>query len=113
MNDAAIAAATGVQPSTFHRWQRAEGTKLPTLDKVEQFCTGLEIPASAAYAALGINDTREPTPASPLDPDLRQLARILADPNVAEAEKLAIRHTIRMLARAARAANSAEPEPAE
>jgi transcriptional regulator with XRE-family HTH domain len=113
MNDAAIAKATGVQPSTFHRWQRGEGTKLPTLEKVQQFCAGLDIPPSAAYAALGIDDTREPTPESPLDPDLSRLARILRDPNVDEDEKQAIRHTIRMLARAARAANEAEPEPAE
>lgn len=113
MNDAAIAAATGVQPSTFHRWQRGEGTKLPTLDKVQQFCRGLDIPVAAAYASLGIDETREPTPAAPLDPDLSRLARILADPNVSEAEKQAIRHTIRMLARAARSERSTEPEPAE
>lgn len=109
MNDAAIAEATRVQPSTFHRWQRGEGTKMPTLDKVQQFCRGLDIPVAAAYAALGIDETREPTPPAPLDPDLSRLARILADPGVSEEEKQAIRHTIRMLARAARG----EREPAE
>lgn len=106
MNDGAIAKATGVQPSTFHRWQRGEGTKLPTLDKVQAFCRGLEIPPAAAYAALGIDETREPTPEAPLDPDLKRLARILADPSVPEATKQAIRYNIRALARA-------EREPAE
>jgi transcriptional regulator with XRE-family HTH domain len=102
MNDAAIAKATGVQPSTFHRWQRGEGTQLPTLDKVRRFFAGLDIPLRPALVALGIDETRETTPESPLDPDLTRIARILSDPNVPEAEKQAIRHTIRMLARAAR-----------
>ncbi len=58
-----------------------------------------------------MTDAREATPEPPLDPDLRRLGRILGDPNVSEAEKLAIRHTIRMLARAARV--EIETEPAE
>lgn len=102
MNDAAIAQATGVQPSTFHRWQRAEGAKLPQIEKVNAFFDGLEIPRGAAYAALGIEEQRKATPAAPLDPDLARAARILADPNVPEATKQAIRLTIRALSRAAR-----------
>lgn len=108
LTDHDIKRATGIQPSTFHRWQTLEGG-LPQWAKVQAFCVGLDIPPAAAAAALGITDEREATPEAPLDPDLSRLARILADPTVPEAEKQAIRHTIRMLARAARA----EREPAE
>lgn len=103
LTDPEIRRLTGIHPSTFHKWQSGEGG-LPKLDKVQAFCRGLDIPVAAAYAALGITEsTPEPTPEAPLDPDLRRIARIFADPNVPEAEKQAIRHTIRMLARAARA----------
>lgn len=97
MNDLAIHKATGVTPTTFHRWQRGEGTQLPTLEKVRAFCAGLDIPVAPALAALGINDTREATPEPPLDPDLRRLAHILADPNVSDADKMYIRRTLQML----------------
>jgi transcriptional regulator with XRE-family HTH domain len=111
MNDAAIAKATGVQPSTFHRWQRGEGTKLPQLEKVRAFCAGLDVPLRPALIALGIDETREPTPEI-VDADLRDIARTLADPSVSEATKQAIRHTIRALNRSARAERSAR-EPAD
>lgn len=102
MNDAAIKAATGISPSTFHKWQSGEGG-LPKWEKVAAFCTGLDIPVMAGAAALGISDrVREPEPEPAEDPDLRRLGRLLRDPNVTEAEKQAIRHTIRMLARATR-----------
>lgn len=107
LTDPDIYRLTGVRPSTFHRWQTLEGG-LPTIPKVDAFCDGLDIPRGAAYAALGIQETREATPAT-LDPDLSRLARILEDPAVPEEEKQAIRHTIRMLSRAARG----EREPAE
>lgn len=108
MTDIDIKTATGIGPSTFHRWRAAEGG-VPKLEKVVAFCTGLDIPADAALAALGVSPRdRAPEPGPTIDPDLRRLARILADPNVSEAEKLAIRHTIRMLSRA-----SSSPEPIE
>lgn len=100
MNDADIAQATGVQPSTFHRWQRGEGTLLPNVAKVRSFFQGLDVPLRPALIALGLDETREPTPEPQLDPDLRRLARMLADPNVPDAEKQAIRHTVRALVRA-------------
>lgn len=103
MTDLDIKAATGIPPSTFHRWQSTEGG-LPRWEKVAAFCAGLDIPASAAAAALGISDQpREPEPEPTDDPDLRALGRRLRDPNVPEAEKQAIRHTIRLLARTTRA----------
>lgn len=107
LTDLEIKKATGVQASTFHRWQTLEGG-LPKWEKVQAFCIGLDIPPAAAAAALGITDERQLMPEVSLDPDLSRLARILADPSVPEAEKQAIRHTIRMLSRAARA----EREPA-
>lgn len=115
MTDPDIAKVTGVQPSTFHRWQRGEGSQLPTITKVRAFCEGLDVPLRPALIALGIDDSREPTPEPPLDPDLRRLARILGDPSVAEAEKQAIRHTVRMLARATRITQdeAADAEPVE
>lgn len=102
MTDKDIHRATGITPSTFHRWQGNDGG-LPKWEKVAAFCTGLDIPLSAAAVVLGISDTvREPEPEPTDDPDLRRLGRLLRDPNVSEAEKLAIRHTIRMLARSTR-----------
>jgi hypothetical protein len=97
MTDIDIQRVTGVQASTFHRWQRGEGKQLPTLPKVRAFCTGLDIPVAPALTALGIDDKREPTPEPPLDPDLRRLARILADPNVSDVDKTYIRRTLQML----------------
>lgn len=105
LTDPEIKRLTGIQPSTFHRWQTMQGG-LPKIDKVVAFCRGLEIPESAAFAALGVDERPGgPTPVTD-DPDLSRLARILADPTVPEATKQAIRHTIRALSRA-------EREPAE
>lgn len=109
LTDLDIKRLTSIQPSTFHRWRTTEGG-LPKIEKVNAFCDGLDIPRSAAYAALGIDETREPTPEPPLDPDLRRLARTLADPNVPEATKEAIRHTIRALSRAERKELDAPPQ---
>ncbi|MCW6005547.1 hypothetical protein K1W54_13300 [Micromonospora sp. CPCC 205371] len=102
MTDKDIHSATGIPPSTFHRWQGTDGG-LPKWEKVAAFCAGLEIPPAAAAAALGISPSqREPQPEPTLDPDLARLGRLLRDPNVSEAEKQAVRHTIRMLARSHR-----------
>lgn len=102
MTDTDIKAATGIPPSTFHRWQTTEGG-LPRWEKVAQFCAGLDIPLTAASAALGMTDqTREAEPEPADDPDLRALGRRLRDPAVPESEKQAIRHTIRLLARSTR-----------
>lgn len=109
MTDDQIAAETGVGDSTFHRWAKGDWQRAPTLTKVVDFFAGVGEDPEEALIALGIRKPTANPESQPLDPDLKRLARILADPNVPEAEKQAIRHTIRMLSRAARV----EPEPAE
>ena len=105
-----IAEQTGVGDSTFNRWANGEWTRLPTVSKVVDFFMGLDEDPEEALVALGIRGRDATAPReTPLDPDLSRIGRILADPGVPEAEKQAIRHTIRMLARAARA----EHEPAD
>lgn len=99
MTDIDIAAATGVGTSTFHRWRRAEwGRGWPELQSVIDFCEGLGIDSEEGFAALGLSGQRRPTTEQPLDPDLRHLARRLADPNVSAAEKATIRATLQYLA---------------
>jgi len=103
MTDRAIHRATGIPPGTFHRWQTPAEGGLPKWEKVDQFFRGLDLPSAAAAAALGIAEPDRPAEPEPfLDPDLQRLGRILRDPRVPESEKQAIRHTIRMLARASR-----------
>jgi len=100
LTDNDIAAATGVGTSTFHRWQRAQFTTAPDLDKVRAFCAGLGIPARAAVLALGIHEPHErPTEPEPaIDPDLRIILRALSDPRVPERDKAIVREMLRMIA---------------
>lgn len=99
MNDKAIHAATGVSPSTFHRWRRGEGRELPETEKVIAFCNGLGISTAGALAALGISPQRDnPEPEPPLPPEVRTILRRLADPNVPQSDKLVIREMLKMLA---------------
>lgn len=88
LTDDKIVRLTGVGDSTFHKWAKGDGG-LPKLAKVQAFCAGLDIPLKRALAALGMDDAREPTPESPLDPDIKRLAKAFADPNVAEVDKQA------------------------
>jgi transcriptional regulator with XRE-family HTH domain len=111
MTDRDIHAATGVPPSTFHRWQKGQVATAPDLDKVKRFCEGLGVSVTAAMTALGLapgRDTTEPEP--PLPPEIRTILRRLADPNVPESDKLVIREMLRMLAQQAR---RTEPPPRE
>lgn len=99
MTDKDIHAATGVPPSTFHRWQKGNFATAPDLDKVRAFCAGLGISPAGALAALGLAPQRdEPAPEPPLPPEIRRILRQLADPNVSEGDKLVIREMLRMLA---------------
>jgi hypothetical protein len=101
MNDGDIHLATGISPSTFHRWQTTTGG-LPQIPKVIQFCDGLGIPARAALAAMGAEEQRTSTEPAAVDPDVAAVLRQLADPNVSEEAKAGIRHTLRLLASAGR-----------
>lgn len=99
MTDKAIHAATGVPPSTFHRWQKGQFVTAPDLDKVKRFCEGMGVDPSAAMTALGMTPGRDDTePEPPLPKDVRIILRRLADPNTPEAERQVIRMTLQMLA---------------
>jgi hypothetical protein len=99
LNDQQIREATGVGPSTFHRWRRADwGRDWPELQKVIDFCEGLGFDPEDGFAALGVTGTRSATGPEPLDPDVRRLLAKMADPNVGEHEKTVIRALLRYLA---------------
>lgn len=98
MTDADIAEATGVGPSTFHRWRRGAFKEAPELERVKRFCAGLGVPARAALLALGVTDGRdEPTPEPTIDPEVRRILRLLADPSVSDEDKQAIRAMLRVI----------------
>src|SRR5574338_543813 len=79
LTDLAVAEATGVGTSTFHRWRRGDwGNEWPKLQQVIDFCRGLGIPEEDAFAALGLRGERTPTAPAPLDPDVLRLLRALA-----------------------------------
>ena len=101
MTEADIVRVTGIPGGTFYRWQKPDDGGLPQLDKVIQFCRGLEIPVEIAGAVLGLSGSKPPAPAPIEDPDLVRLGRVLNDPNVPDATKQAIRHTVQMLVNSA------------
>mgnify|MGYP001050339332 CR=1 FL=1 len=97
LTDAQIESATGIRPSTYHRWRRGETA--PTVDKVRQFCAGLGIPAGEALAALGMAPRQDAAPSPPpMDPDVLKLLQMLEDPSVNDATKQYIRANLRFLA---------------
>ena len=99
MTDKDIHAATGVPPSTFHRWQKGNFATAPDLDKVRAFCQGLGVSPAGALAALGLAPERDnPQPEPPMPPEIRTILRKLADPNVSEFDKEFMRETLRLLA---------------
>lgn len=91
--------ATGINPTTFHRWARGDVRSTPDIANVRAFCRGLGLDVEEALTALGMTGARDnPAPAPPMDPDVQRLLRKLADPSVPETEKLFIRESLRMLA---------------
>lgn len=99
MTDRDIQQATGIMPSTFHRWRRGELRTTPDLGKVRAFCAGIGVDVNDALTALGVTGQRDnPAPEPPMDPDLKLILRRLADPSTPEAEKVFIRESLRMLA---------------
>jgi len=96
MTDRTIHAATGVNPKTFHRWQN--GAVAPNVETVRKFCEGVGASFDEALAALGFSPrTREATPPAPIDPDVLELLRKLADPRTNAATRAYIRRTIKLL----------------
>lgn len=103
MTDRDIAKATGVNPSTFHRWQRGDINGAPSIGRVRAFCVGLGVNPRAALLALGLDEGRDsPEPEPALDPDFRMILRALADPNTPDSDKAVIREMLRMLAQRVR-----------
>lgn len=99
MNDQAIADATTISPSTFHRWQRADFATTPDVGKIAAFCEGLGVPTITAMRALGAEEGRDETAPEPaLDPNIRRILRALADPDVSDTDKLVLRESLKMLA---------------
>lgn len=92
--------ATGVGSSTFYRWRDGDWSKDPRTSQVIGFCTGLDIPQSAAFKALGWagGDRQDTAPEPLVDPDLRLIQRRLVDPNVSDDQKSAIRSMLRLIA---------------
>lgn len=99
MTDGEITKRTGIGASTFHRWQRGDHGGLPKVEKVRAFATGLDVPLQPALAALGLTDLPPAATEPELDPDIRRVARRLADPRVSDAEKEAIRNVLRLINR--------------
>lgn len=107
MTDADIRQATGVGPSTFHRWKRGEfGKQGPQLDKIRDFFDGLKragletASAAAAMNALGV--VAPPEGADDLDPMqnpyVRTVLRKLADPKTSPQMRATITQMLRYLA---------------
>lgn len=96
MTDPDIEKATGVRASTFHRWRRAEVA--PQIAKVNAFFDGLGVPRRAAHLALGVAEGRdEPEPEPAIDPEVRRILRLLADPSISDEDKNAIRAMLRVI----------------
>lgn len=92
---------TGVGSSTLDRWRSGEGGT-PKPDRVNAFADGLGVSRRPAHVALGwIDDGAPAAPEPELDPDVRAIARLLADPKISDAEKDAVRLILRRLAPAA------------
>jgi transcriptional regulator with XRE-family HTH domain len=99
-----LAAETGVGRSTLFRWLAGDCHDFPELSNLRGFCEAMEIPVSAAFAALGV---RSEDPRSQVDTavhaDIQRVLGRLTDTNVSPAEKTIIRSTLRYLAEGAEA----------
>jgi transcriptional regulator with XRE-family HTH domain len=102
-----LASETGVGRSTLFRWLGGDCQDFPELSKVHGFCQALEIPVSAAFAALGMRPDESVAPAEAnARADMQAILRRLTDPNVSTEEKTIIRSTLRYLAEGEAAARA-------
>ena len=105
-----LAAETGVGRSTLFRWLSGDCQEFPELASVRGFCAALDIPTSAAFTALGVDEEGHGLPVRTRPPgrkgrdedavraDLERILERLADPTVPAAEKTIIRDMVRYLA---------------
>ena len=100
---ARLARESGIHRATIFRWIAGKGGA--TVTSVRQIAEVLgDEPANALRAAGNMEGVAEEA----MDPDLKLLMRRLADPDVSEPEKAAIRSALRYLADLAEQAGRAE-----
>jgi transcriptional regulator with XRE-family HTH domain len=91
-----LATETGVGRSTLFRWLGGDCQEFPELANVRSFCAALDIPVSAAFAALGMRE--ETDVEADARADVQKILGRLTDPNVPAADKRVIRDMLRYLA---------------
>jgi len=96
-----MAAETGVGRSTLFRWLAGDNQHFPDLASVHGFCAALEIPVSAAFAALGMRPAAPSRVEEAVRSDIERILAHLSDPALPEARKVVIREMLRYLARPA------------
>jgi len=96
-----LAAALNVERTTVWRWETGKTTPNDQ-ELVLRFAAVAEVNPDEALAAAGLKPgavpPTEPTRESAMDPDVRTLLHMLADPNVNAATKAYIRRTLQILA---------------
>lgn len=95
-----IVEATGVSWTTIDRWVKGDWNKDPRGTQVKALSEGLGGSLADLYAALGWSEGPDrPEPEPTLDPRLRAINRILADPSVSLLEKIAIQSQLDYIAK--------------
>jgi transcriptional regulator with XRE-family HTH domain len=102
LSQSEFARRIGVDRVTVYRWETGR-QKPEDGDMVRRFAEVAGTPLDESLSAAGLrpDDTRiprTPTRDPALDPDILVILRRLADPDTPEAEKVAIRGTLRYLA---------------
>lgn len=105
-----LAAETGVGRSTLFRWLAGDWQDFPEVATVRGFCAALDIPVSAAFAALGVPGAGPELPDDPaVAADLCAIVERLADPRTPAAEKALIRERLHALAAGPRPVSASVP----
>lgn len=100
---ARLARDSGIHRATIFKWMAGKGGA--TVTSVRQIAEALgDEPANALRAAGNMEGVADEA----MDPDLKLLMRRLADPDVPDSEKAAIRTALRYLAELAEKADQAE-----